>query len=98
MNLSENLFLNKTKLIAQSKYNNYKNITTSKINNIKNEISDNPNILNPFKFPINSNKINNKNYNILFPYTFEIPKSTLFFYILYFSVLFFSILKYVNLK
>ena len=62
------------------------------------DISNNPDILNPFKFPINNNKIYNKDYNILLPHKFKVQNSTLFFYILYFLILIFSIIKYVNLN
>ena len=62
-----------------------------------NDISNNPDILNPFKFPINNNKIYNKDYNILLPHKFKVQNST-FFYILYFLILIFSIIKYVNLN
>ena len=86
------------KKLAKSKFDNNKKNTIIYFNSIANEISENPNLLNPFKFPINYNKINTKNYNILFPHTFKVEKITLLFYIIYFFVLFFSILKYVNLN
>lgn len=77
---------------------NTKNSFLAYYNTNVNDISNNPNLLNPFKIPINNNKIYNKNYNILFPYKFDIPKRTLIFYLIYFFILFFSILKYVNLN
>ena len=77
---------------------NTKNNLLAYYNTNVNDISNNPNLLNPFKIPINNNKIYNKDYNILIPYKFGIPKSTLIFYLIYFFILFFSILKYVNLN
>ena len=79
-------------------YTTNKNNFASFYTTNKNDIINNPDILKPFKIPINNNKIYNNDYNILFPFKFKILKSTLFFYILYFLILFFSILKYVNLN
>lgn len=77
---------------------NTKNNLLAHYNTNVNDISNNPNLLNPFKITINNNKIYNKDYNILIPYKFDMPKSTLIFYLIYFFILFFSILKYVNLN
>ena len=101
--MNNNLIFNK--IINNKHYikiNDY--ITTNKDNlNLfytknKNDIKNNPDILNPLSFPINSNKIFNKEYSILYPYKIPIINSTLLFYILFSSIFFFAIIKYVNIS